>query len=383
MSNGSGDWGLECRVLTASYGPRQVVKRVSLQVSRGRTTCLVGPSGSGKSTLLRCVAGFEKPHSGSILIEGQLVSGPGVFVPPEHRQVGFVFQNFALFPHLTVAENVAFGLGRAVRRAARRLEAKDRSRVAEVLESVDMLEYRHRYPHELSGGQQQRIALARALAPRPNLILLDEPFSNLDPHLRDRLKREIRTLLRALEVTAVMVTHDQNEAFDIADDLGVLVDGELAQWGHPYDLYHRPTNRVVAEFLGASAFIPAILKPNGLVTTELGDLTDQDLKAEDLASLHRGERLELLLRPDDLVHDDTVTPICEVINVAFRGIYRIYDLRLPSGRLVQCFTSSHHELHPVGTFLGARLDVRHTILVKASVPLTMHQAASSPHHAHL
>ena len=245
---------LEVEDLRHSYGEgnllRQVVRGVSFSLDRGAIGCLIGPSGCGKTTVLRCIAGFETVQHGSIRLNGQTVSGLGTLVPPEERRIGMVFQDYAIFPHLSVADNIGFGLHRLAR-------GERIARIHELARLVRLAEELDKYPHEISGGQQQRVALARALAPRPELLLLDEPFSNLDVELRERLSLELREIIKASGATAVLVTHDQQEAFAIADLVGILHDGRIQQWDVAYNLYHRPANRFVADFIGQGVFLPA------------------------------------------------------------------------------------------------------------------------------
>ena len=226
--------------LQKSFGSTRAVDGVDLEVEAGSICALLGPSGCGKTTTLRLIAGLEQPDGGEIAIGERVLCGNGTFVPPEKRRIGMVFQDYALFPHLDVAGNVGYGLGRR----------PDRERVAEVLELVGLSHEADRPVHELSGGQQQRVALARALAPTPELILLDEPFSNLDAGLRDRLRQEVRDILSRARVTALFVTHDQAEALSIAETVAVMRDGKVAQLGTPEEIYSRPGSRWVAGFLG-------------------------------------------------------------------------------------------------------------------------------------
>jgi len=227
-------------------GLHSVVEDFSLGLERGEIGCLLGASGCGKTTVLRAVAGFEPVRRGSISLDGAVLSSPAGMVLPERRRVGMMFQDYALFPHLTVGENVAFGL-------RRRARAERRARVAEMLGLVGLAEVGDSYPHELSGGQQQRVALARALAPEPELLLLDEPFSNLDVDTRERLAFEVREILKATGHTAILVTHNQAEAFAIADRIGVMAKGRIAQWDSPYNLHHHPADDFVAEFIRRDA----------------------------------------------------------------------------------------------------------------------------------
>jgi iron(III) transport system ATP-binding protein len=337
---------LEVQNLRHAYGKHEVVAALSFSLPRGAIGCLLGPSGCGKTTVLRCIAGFESIQAGEIRLAGRIVSGAGVMVPPEKRRVGMVFQDYALFPHLTVAANIAFGLHAA--------PAEDRAaRVGELGELVGLSAALDKYPHEISGGQQQRVALARALAPRPELLLLDEPFSNLDIDLRERLSLEVRDIIKASAATAVLVTHDQQEAFAMADEIGVLHEGRIQQWDSPYNLYHRPANRFVADFVGQGVFLPAKALSADQVEIELGVLKGGGLP-------RNGEGLEVLLRPDDVVHDDAAPTRAEVLHKAFRGAEILYTLRLASGRKVLALVPSHHN-HALGEKIGIRLDVDHVV----------------------
>ena len=342
---------LEVRDLSHAYDAREVVRGVHFSLAQGVIGCLLGPSGCGKTTVLRCIAGFEAVRQGVIVIDGRTVCAPGVMLPPEERRVGMVFQDYALFPHLSVAGNIGFGL-----RALPRAESE--ARVRELAELVGLSGELARYPHEISGGQQQRVALARALAPRPDLLLLDEPFSNLDVDLRERLSHEVRDIIKASGATAVLVTHDQYEAFAMADEVGVLNEGTLQQWDAPYNLYHRPANRFVADFVGQGVFLPArVLGPDQL-GIELGVLK---------GVFQEKENLEVLLRPDDVVHDDAAPTQAEVVHKAFRGAEILYTLRLASGRKVLALVPSHHN-HALGERIGIRLDVDHVVAFQSSRP---------------
>ena len=247
---------LRVEQVTHRYGPTTILQGVSLTLNHSTIGCLLGPSGCGKTTLLRCIAGFEVIDNGTITLNEQLVSSRDHFVAPEKRRVGVVFQDYALFPHMTVAQNISFGIRHLP-------EPQRREKIRSLLHSVALDAYSDRYPSELSGGQQQRVALARALAPEPELLLLDEPFSNLDANLRDKMKRELKALLGLFSVTALIVTHNQDEAFDMADEIGVMSQGQIIQWGTSYDLYHKPRSLMVAEFLGISTFLEATVSDQG------------------------------------------------------------------------------------------------------------------------
>jgi iron(III) transport system ATP-binding protein len=340
---------LEVLNLSHAYGEQVVVRALSFSLARGAIGCLLGPSGCGKTTVLRCIAGFEAVQAGEIRLSGKVVSRPGLAVPPEKRRIGMVFQDYALFPHLRIADNIAFGLQGMG-------SAERASRLAELAELTGLSGVLRKYPHEISGGQQQRVALARALAPRPELLLLDEPFSNLDVELRERLSLELREIIRASGATAILVTHDQHEAFAIADEIGILHDGRIQQWDTAYNLYHRPANRFVADFVGQGVFLPARRLSAHELEIELGVLH---------GSSNGEQSVEVLLRPDDVVHDDAAPIRAEVVHKAFRGAEILYTLRLESGRKVLALVPSHHN-HALGERIGIRLDVDHVVAFQPS-----------------
>jgi len=331
-----------------AYGETTVLHGVSLELNRGVIGCLLGASGCGKTSVLRCIAGFEPLTAGEILLAGEVVSRRGYRVPPEARRIGMVFQDYALFPHLTVAGNVGFGL--------HTLSRHDReSRVVELLEVVGLADAASKYPHELSGGQQQRVALARALAPRPELLLLDEPFSNLDVELRERLSSEVRSILKHQNATALLVTHDQHEAFSIADEIGIMHAGRIQQWDSAYDLYHQPATRMVADFIGQGMFLPGIVVGSTRIRCELGELSSPEpLGFPDNAAV------EILVRPDDVLHDDASPFRAEVVSKAFRGAEFLYTLRLPGGSRVYSLVPSHHD-HEIGERIGIRAEIDHLV----------------------
>jgi iron(III) transport system ATP-binding protein len=321
------------------------VDALSLAAEPGEILALLGPSGCGKTTTLRLIAGFDTPDEGTVSIRGQPMAGEGRAVPPEARGVGVVFQDYALFPHLTVAENVGFGLAR--------LERPARGRgVAEVLDLVGLSALAGRYPHELSGGQQQRVALARALAPAPALLLLDEPFSNLDADLRAQMREEIARILRTTGTTAVFVTHDQQEAFTLADRVGVLHGGRLEQVDTPYEIYHHPATRFVAEFVGAADFLRGFVKEGGIVT-EIGPVANP-------ADHPGGAPVDIMIRPDDI--DFIPHPDGDVVVVGreFRGSENLYRLRLASGARVHSVQPST-TLYPPGARVRIVPDLIHVV----------------------
>ena len=347
---------LEISRLQVNYVHRDqaAVSGATFGLQAGEIGVLIGPSGCGKTTLLRAVAGLEPVSGGEIKLQDQVVSSRQTHVAAESRRIGMVFQDYALFPHLNVEQNVGFGLHHLKR-------AERSERVVEVLELVGLTGSAQHFPHELSGGQQQRVALARALAPRPSLLLLDEPFSNLDVDLRERLAHEVRTILKAAQATALFVTHDQLEAFAIGDVIGVMHQGALHQWDDAYTLYHRPATRFVADFIGHGVFTPATIRQvdqQTVVQTPLGDLSD--VTECPLPSAFESGLCDVLLRADDIVHDDDAPTKAEIIRKAFRGSEFLYTLRLKSGETVLAHVPSHHD-HRLGEWIGIRAQVDHVV----------------------
>jgi iron(III) transport system ATP-binding protein len=322
--------------ISKSFGATRAVGEVTLEIARGELMAVLGPSGCGKTTLLRLIAGFEAPDGGSVEVGEETVAGPGRLVPPERRRVGMVFQDYALFPHLSVEANVAFGLTRRPR------EERD-SLTRRTLELVGLQHKARRHPHELSGGERQRVALARALAPEPEVVLLDEPFSNLDATLRADLRREVELILRDAEATSLLVTHDQEEALSLADRLAVMREGRIVQVGEPEEVYGRPASRWAAQFVGEVNVLAGVARDGG-VDTELGRF---DLRAPATGTVHvavRPEQLELSVR-----HDGNA----EVVSREFRGHDVLYRLRHEGGRTLLVQLPSL-ELYDV----GARVFVR-------------------------
>ena len=326
MSDSSAYLSLEA--LSVSYPGKLVVRQLDMSLSEGEIGCLLGPSGCGKTTALRAIAGFERPARGAIRLDGLALAGGPRFVEPEKRRIGMVFQDFALFPHLDVVSNVTFGL--------RHLAAgKRRKRANELLELVGLSDRGGCYPHQLSGGQQQRVALARALAPRPQLLLMDEPFSSLDTELRTQLAAEVRDILKREQITALLVTHDQQEAFAVADQIGVMNEGQLDQWADGHTLYHQPATRFVADFVGEGVLIRGQSNGEGCVETGVGPVRTE----------HRQQGpVQVLLRPDDLRLGEAGSIRGVVVGRDFRGAEYLYRVELGNGEKVLALMPSHFRL---------------------------------------
>jgi iron(III) transport system ATP-binding protein len=350
------------------FAGHSAVRDLSFTVARGELLALLGPSGCGKTTTLRLIAGLETPDAGEIVLAGRRVAGPGAWVPPERRRVGMVFQDYALFPHLTVADNIAFSLDGAP-------GERRRARAADLMHLVGLDGLGDRRPHQLSGGQQQRVALARALAPEPAVILLDEPFSNLDADRRAQMRAQVRSILKKVGATAVFVTHDQEEALFMGDRIAVLHVGQLEQVAAPEELYLAPASRFVAEFMGATFFLPAVVTPFGL-ETEIGFVPQP-------VTLKPGTQVEVAVRPDDLTlapdgsaptldrqlqQLDWLDRLCgplpdghaRILNRVFRGDAYLYEVRLPSGAVVRC-QGPHTERHAPGSPVRVTLTPGHPL----------------------
>lgn len=342
---------LELKQVSIAYGEQRVVHDFSFLLEKNRIACFLGPSGCGKTTLLRAIAGFEPVLKGHIYLNGQRVSEPGYTVPSERRQIGVVFQDYALFPHLTVKKNIAFGL---------RLlgPSQKTARIAEVLDLVGLGDVAERYPHELSGGQQQRVALARAIAPKPQLVLIDEPFSNLDTVLREHLGHELRRILKESQMSAILVTHDQQEAFVIADEIGVIDQGRLQQWGDAYALYNQPENPFVARFIGQGALLAAVVREKGILETALGEL-----KSGEATKLSIGTQVVVLIRPNHIKLDSSDNVNATIVGKAFRGMDVLYTLNLNTGQSLQAVVMNQRD-YPIGTRIKVSPAVEEPIIVQ-------------------
>ena len=340
---------LELRYVSCAYETgRPAVQDISFAAREGEILCLLGPSGCGKTTILRAIAGFEPVRSGQLFLSGQLVSSPDVMIPTENRRVGMVFQEYALFPHLRVQDNIAFGL--------RHLARSERAaRVQEMLRLTGLDGLERRYPHELSGGQQQRVALSRALVQNPVVLLLDEPFSNLDPDMTGRMRQELHDLLRRMKTTTVLVTHDHDEAFAMADRIAVLNQGRLEQFDTPEMMYHMPATPFVADFVGQADFIPGTVS-QGMVLTELGEFPDT-IECKD------GTAVVVMIRPDDIHLVPMEGAHARVLSRQFHGSENLYTVSLPSGQIVHSSQGST-SVYQTGTTVELRVLATHTVLFR-------------------
>jgi iron(III) transport system ATP-binding protein len=340
---------LELREVSCAYEiGRPAVQGISFAAREGEILCLLGPSGCGKTTILRAIAGFEPVRSGQLFLSGQLMSSPDVMIPTENRRVGMVFQEYALFPHLRVQDNIAFGLRHLVR-------SERTSRVQGMLRLTGLEGFERRYPHELSGGQQQRVALARALVQDPVVLLLDEPFSNLDPDMAGRMRQEVHDLLRRTKTTTVLVTHDHDEAFAMADRIAVLNQGRLEQFDTPEMMYHMPATPFVADFVGQADFIPGTVS-QGMVHTELGEFPDTLECKDDTAVV-------VMIRPDDIHLVPTKDARSRILSRQFRGSENLYTVSLPSGQIVHSSQGST-SVYQAGTTVELRVMATHTVLFR-------------------
>lgn len=343
---------LEVRDACFRYGDgHPAVNEVSFGLATGEIGSIVGPSGCGKSTLLRGIAGFEQLHGGAISMNGETISTTNHTLAPEKRNIGMVFQDYALFPHLNVSANIAFGL--------RDWKPSDREeRVRRLLNVMGLNDFGNRDPYSLSGGEQQRIALARAIAPRPKLLLMDEPFSSLDVEICHTLLPEVKLILMQENISSIMVTHDHDIAFAIADKIGVMEQGHVHQWDVPFNVYHNPVNRFTARFIGDGEFINAKVVNDRMLQTVFGLHTFQNQH-----QLQKDEEVEILLRPDDILHDDSSQLTGKVVRKSFRGSHYVYSVILGNGQQYYCLADSHHN-HRLGEQIGLKLNIEHIVLFR-------------------
>lgn len=329
--------------ISAEYSKHSsVIENISFSLEQGELACLLGPSGCGKTTILNAVSGFQNITAGEIILDGILLSQPNKIIEPENRSVGMVFQDHSLFPHLTIKENIGFGLKK---------ESKRNEIISAMLSLIGMEDQASKYPHELSGGQSQRVALARAIAPKPKLLLMDEPFSNLDAELRESLGYEVRVMLKKLNITAIMVTHDQSDAFALGDQIGVISEGKLLQWDSSFNLYHTPNSRFVASFVGDGVFVKGNIIEDNIVATRLGELQGKLINANNL-----DKNIDLLIRPDHVTYDSKSPIRGEVIRKAFKGEQTLYTLKTARGDKLMSLVPSHHDFE-LGETIGVKIQI--------------------------
>ncbi|MPV86717.1 ATP-binding cassette domain-containing protein [Cardiobacteriales bacterium ML27] len=334
--------------ITFSYDDKPVLHDINFQLAKGKVATLLGPSGCGKTTLLRLIAGFYPPDTGRIIVNQQLLSSDKQVIPPEKRHLGMIFQDYALFPHLSVFDNIAFGIKKQL------TSQQIRIRVNELLEMVGLPHYEKRFAHELSGGEQQRVAIARAIAPKPALLLMDEPFASLDANLRERLVRDLGKLLKSLDISVILVTHDQREAFAVSDHVGLMREGKIIHWDLPYNIYHEPKTPFVANFVGQGIMVSARISAPERLDCAFGSIHSDRTFIEPI-----GTELCLLLRPDDIVEDKHSPLAGRVVSKYFHGASTLYEINFNDINLIANFSS--HANYAVGETVHFRIQADHLV----------------------
>jgi len=325
-----------------------ILDDVNLKIDTGEIVSLMGSSASGKTSLIRSIAGFHNITSGMIQIDGQIVDDSISRSDVAIRNVGVIFQDLALFPHLTVRENICFGLNNID-------SAKQQNRAKKLEDLLSIENITDRYPNQISGGQQQRVAIARAIAPKPNLLLLDEPFSALDYELKDNLMSDIMKLIKSENITAILITHSAEEAFKMSDKIAFISNNTITQFANPYDIYHRPASKEIANFFGISSYIKAKITDSSHIKCILGDFVGM------VDQYNKDAKVDLLIRPDDIIHDDDSLFSAKVTEKTFRGSDFLYKLELKDGQNIFCYAPSHHN-HQVNEVIGIKLDLDHLVI---------------------
>lgn len=355
--------------ISLGYQGHRVLENISVHLQAGEIGCFLGPSGCGKTSLLRVIAGFDAIETGKIYLDRKIIDDSHTMLPAEQRHIGMVFQDYALFPHLNIFDNIAFGITHLSTR-------EKKKRVHELLALVNLEGYDKRYPHQLSGGQQQRIAFIRALAPKPKLLLLDEPFGSQDVGLRAQLAEQVRATLKRENISAILVTHDQLEAFAVADKIGMLSQGALHQWSSPYDIYHRPQNTLVANFVGQGVLINGKVVDANTIASPLGHHGQ-----ESVAAMPVDKEVMLLVRPDDVHITADGNQHARIVHKLFQGSSYLYTLELDDGVRIESFSPSHH-IYQIGDRVHFSLDMKHCVVLDRHTnarlnPLAYRKAASS------
>ena len=339
---------LEIENISLNLDSDRILDNLCLSVNEEEILSIIGPSASGKTSLLRVIAGFENITTGKIKLNGQVVDDTSIVIEPQKRNIGIIFQDLALFPHLSCAENITFGISRLpTEEQIQRLR-----RLEEVLSITGISK---KFPHEISGGQQQRVAIARALAPKPEILLLDEPFSALDEELKEKLLADVKILLKEEKITTIVITHNIKEAFQLSDKIAFLNDKKIIQIDSPYNIYHKPMTREIANFCGIGSFI------NGKIVDANYVLTDLGRHFGETAPYEIGTNVDIMIRPDDVIHDDNSTKSAQVVGKIFHGSDFLYKLKLSNGENIFCYTPSHHD-HAVNEVIGIKSEMDHLIL---------------------
>ncbi len=339
---------LEIKDISYSINKNLILDNLNLNIFPEEIISIIGPSASGKSSLLRVIAGFDQINSGRIILNEKIVDDASTFIKPNDRNVGIIFQDLALFPHLNCEENILFGISN--------LEISERkSRLKKLSTLLDINNILEKFPHEISGGQQQRIAIARALAPKPELLLFDEPFSALDEELKDLLIADVKILLKTEKITSVFVTHNIKEAFQLSDKIAYLSDRRIIQNETPYNIYHKPLSKEIAHFCGNGCFIRGTVVDSNHVATPLGKIFG------DTIPYKTNDHVDVMIRPDDVIHDDNSTESARVVDKKFFGPDFLYKLELKDGQSILCLTPSHHN-HSINEVIGIRVEIDHLVL---------------------
>ncbi len=339
---------LEIKDISYSINKNLILDDLNLNIFPEEIISIIGPSASGKSSLLRVIAGFDQINSGRIILNEKIVDDASTFIKPNDRNVGIIFQDLALFPHLNCEENILFGVSN--------LETNERkSRLKKLSTLLDINNILEKFPHEISGGQQQRVAIARALAPKPELLLFDEPFSALDEELKDLLIADVKTLLKTEKITSVFVTHNIKEAFQLSDKIAYLSDRRIIQNETPYNIYHKPLSKEIAHFCGNGCFIRGTVVDSNHVATPLGKIFG------DTIPYKTNDHVDVMIRPDDVIHDDNSTESARVVDKKFFGSDFLYKLELKDGQSILCLTPSHHD-HSINEVIGIRVEIDHLVL---------------------
>ena len=339
---------LNLQSVKISLDSKVILDDVNLKIDTGEIVSLMGSSASGKTSLIRSIAGFHNISSGVIQIDGQIVDDSIRRSDVAMRNVGVIFQDLALFPHLTVRENICFGLNNID-------SAQQQNRAKKLEDLLDIENITNRYPNQISGGQQQRVAIARAIAPKPNLLLLDEPFSALDYELKDNLMNDIMKLIKSENITAILITHSAEEAFKMSDKIAFISNNTITQFANPYDIYHRPVSKEIANFFGISSYIKAKITDSSHINCILGDFVGM------VDQFNKDDKVDLLIRPDDIIHDDDSLFSAKVTEKTFRGSDFLYRLELKDGQKIFCYAPSHHN-HQVNEVIGIKLDLDHLVI---------------------